>query len=107
MLDVMTSLRMLEQRTEDAVHAQPSPDAAVGLGVEARNLGAILGTTPDLASGGIRDRALLLTHHGEELARAALTGQAERLAGILRELEADTHELRGALEAADRDRTKG
>lgn len=104
MLDPVTSLRMLEHRAEDAVRAGPSPDVAIGLGVEARNLGAALGT--GVAAGPLRDRALLLTHHGEELARAALTGGHEdRLRRILRDLEADTHELCDALEA-DRDGAK-
>lgn len=104
MLDVVTSLRMLERRAETAVRGHDAgTDVCVGLGVEARNLGVILGLSrlPARAEASIRERALLLTHHGEALARAALAHcEVDRIHELMQELEVDTHMLRGALEAA-------
>lgn len=103
MFDVVTGLRVLEHRAEAAARAPADPESVVGLGVEARNLGVLLGTAPlpALAEGSIRERALLLTHHGEALARAALTGHGEdHVHEIMKDLVDDTHLLRGALEAA-------
>lgn len=103
MLDVVTSLRDLEHRAEAAVKAdQSGADVCVGLGVEARNLGVLLGMSrlPATGESSIRERALLLTHHGEALARAALgNGEIAKIRELMQEVEVDTHLLRGALEA--------
>lgn len=110
MLDVVTSLRALEHRAEEASKGEAATDVCVGLGVEARNLGVLLGMSrlpgfdPD-----VRERAMMLTHHGEALARAALTPAHDdaRLRELMQEVEMDTHLLRGALETADLDSFRG
>lgn len=107
MLDVVTSLRDLEHRAEAAVKTEESGvDLCVGLGVEARDLGVFLGMSrlPPSAESSVRERALLLTHHGEALARAALThSEVSRIRELMQEVEVDTHLLRGALESAQFD----
>lgn len=102
MLDVVTSLRMLEQKAESAVQGGADTAACVDLGVEARNLGVLLGTArlPAMAESSVRERAMLLTHHGEALARAALQrSEIGRIRELMQEVEMDTHLLRGALES--------
>lgn len=104
MRDVVTSLRMLEDRAEAAVRREDaSLDVCVGLGVEARDLGVLLGMSRFASAGEpvVRERALLLTHHGEALARAALAhGDLARIRELMQEVEVDTHVLRDALETA-------
>lgn len=105
MRDVVMDLRSLEHRAETAVKGRESAtEVCVGLGVEARDLGVLLGMSrlPAGAEPDIRERAMLLTHHGEALARAALAhGEVDRIRELMQQVEVDTHLLRGALEAAE------